>query len=557
MQSDPARPLPGDDAGTELGSGNGASASTSGSWTRTTINGRTVRGISHLASALPTPTIAVVSKRSDDVTPTDEAFIAPRAKAGIQILIIEADRPLRTGCASVLAAEGYDVTVESRGDNALELIKRRAYDIILLHLGTRPIPATQLLLTALQQHPRTIVIAMSDRPSVRASVEILTAGAWDYLPEPFSSTHLQVLVGRAAHAVVTARETRDTRLRMLKENGNSEKILLLGVAPAFRQAVALARKVAATDASVMIYGESGTGKELIAQFIHHHSQRAGRRLVAINCAALPEPLLESEMFGHRRGAFTGADRDKPGLLETANGGTLFLDELTEMSQRLQAKLLRVIQDGVVRRVGSERDDALVDVRFVSAMNRDPQEAVDTGVLREDLFYRLRVVPIVLPALRQRPEDIPLLASHFLTQYWQEHRPRCDRTPVLTDAAIDFLQAQPWRGNVRELQNVIEHLTVLAEPGQEIEPAHIPLGHAPCTEETTSINGVVPSRVFGEPYHVAKEKFFAHFQEAYMSRLIARASGNFSKAARLADIDRTTLYRFMEKHGLLRDALAEQ
>ncbi len=502
------------------------------------------------------PNISVVSEKSNDVAPIDQAFIAPRAKANIQVLIIEADRPLRTGCASVLAAEGYDVTVESGGDSALELIRRRPYDIILLDLATRPIPATQLLLTALQQHPRTIIIAMSDRPSVRSSVEILAAGAWDYLPEPFSSTHLQVLVGRAAHAVVTARETRDVRLRMLKENGNSEKILLLGVAPAFRQAVALARKVAATDASVMICGESGTGKELIAQFIHHHSPRAGRRLVPVNCAALPEPLLESEMFGHRKGAFTGADRDKPGLLETANGGTLFLDELTEMSQRLQAKLLRVIQDGVLRRVGSERDDAMVDVRFVSAMNRDPQEAVNAGVLREDLFYRLRVVPIMLPALRQRPEDIPLLATHFLTHYWQEHRPRCDRPPVFTDAAIDFLQAQPWRGNVRELQTVIEHLTVLSEPGQEIEPAHIPVASPPTAEDAMPGSCGLPARVFSEPYHVAKDKCLAHFQEAYMSRLIARAAGNFSKAARIAEIDRTTLYRFMEKHDLLRDALVE-
>ncbi len=182
----------------------------------------------------------------------------------------------------------------------------------------------------------------------------------------------------------------------------------------------------------MISGESGTGKELIAQFIHRHSRRASRKLVPINCAALPEPLLESEMFGHRKGAFTGADRDKPGLLETANGGTLFLDELTEMSHPLQAKLLRVLQDGVVRRVGSEQQDAVVDVRFISATNREPQEAVNAGVLREDLFYRLRVVPIKLPPLRKRLEDIPLLANHFLAHYWERHRPAGDAPPKLTE-----------------------------------------------------------------------------------------------------------------------------
>ena len=398
---------------------------------------------------------------------------------------------------------------------------------------------------------------MSDRPSVRDGVDFLSAGCWDYLPQPFSATHLEVLIGRAAHAIVTARETRDARLRLLKESGHSEKILLLGVAPTFRRAIALARKVAATDASVMLSGESGTGKELIAQFIHHHSRRAEKRLVAINCAALPEPLLESELFGHRKGAFTGADRDKPGLFESANGGTLFLDELTEMSQRLQAKLLRVIQDGVVRRVGSERDDAVVDVRFVSATNRDPEEAVKAGVLREDLFYRLRVVPIKLPSLRQRPEDIPLLATHFLAHYWQEHRGPGDRQPVLTDAAIEFLQTRSWRGNVRELQNVIEHLTVLVEPGQEIGPEHIPLEKAAADDDPTPLlHGGFSARLLAEPYHAAKDKLLAHFQDAYMSRLIARAAGNFSKAARLADIDRTTLYRFMEKHGLLRDAFGD-
>ena len=194
----------------------------------------------------------------------------------------------------------------------------------------------------------------------------------------------------------------------------------------------------------------------------------------INCAALPEPLLESEMFGHRKGAFTGADRDKPGLLETANGGTLFLDELTEMPLPLQAKLLRVIQDGVVRRVGSEQQDAVVDVRFISATNRDPQEAVEQGVLREDLFYRLRVVPIKLPPLRKRPEDIPLLANHFLTYYWHRHRQMGDRRPAAQRGERAFLRSRPWRGNVRELQNVIEHVAVLAEPDQLIQPNDIPL-----------------------------------------------------------------------------------
>jgi transcriptional regulator with PAS, ATPase and Fis domain len=335
----------------------------------------------------------------------------------------------------------------------------------------------------------------------------------------------------------------------MKQNGHSDKIALIGISPLFRQAVDLARKVAGTDASVFISGESGTGKEVIAQFIHQNSRRAGRALVPINCAALPEPLLESEMFGHRKGAFTGADRDKPGLLETANGGTLFLDELTEMTMPLQAKLLRVVQDGVVRRVGSEQQDAVVDVRFISATNREPQEAVDTGVLRGDLFYRLRVVPIKLPPLRKRPEDIPLLANHFLTVYWHRHRQMGDRIPRLSEASIGFLRSRPWRGNVRELQNVIEHVAVLAEPDQTIQPNDIPVYD---DGVDWPAEGAVSAGVMDEAYHSAKDRVVAQFEKEYLSRLVTRAGGNMSKAARLASIDRTTLYRLMDKHAFHRD-----
>jgi transcriptional regulator with PAS, ATPase and Fis domain len=349
--------------------------------------------------------------------------------------------------------------------------------------------------------------------------------------------------------VMMSREAQDLRIQLMKQNGHSDKIALIGISPLFRQAVELARKVAATDASVFISGESGTGKEVIAQFIHQNSRRSARALVPINCAALPEPLLESEMFGHRKGAFTGADRDKPGLLETANGGTLFLDELTEMSMPLQAKLLRVIQDGVVRRVGSEQQDAVVDVRFVSATNREPQEAVDSGVLRGDLFYRLRVVPIKLPPLRKRPEDIPLLANHFLTFYWQRHRQMGDRVPRLSEASIGFLRSRPWRGNVRELQNVIEHVAVLVEPDQIIQPNDIPVYDDSAEWPADS---VVSAGVMDEAYHTAKDRVVAQFEQEYLTRLVTRAGGNMSKAARLASIDRTTLYRLMDKHAFHRD-----
>ncbi|MBL0169352.1 MAG: sigma-54-dependent Fis family transcriptional regulator [Gemmatimonadaceae bacterium] len=346
----------------------------------------------------------------------------PDRGTGLRILVVDDDRTLREGCASVLQMDGHAVTSSGRGEEALELVRRRRFDIVLVDLYMSPVTGMEILKAAVEAHKGIIVVVMTGNPSVASSIEALRAGAWDYLPKPFSASHLQVLVGRAAHAVNSAKDTREIKPSLVTQSGSGEAMSLLGVSPSFRKAVDLAQKVAGTDASVMISGESGTGKEMIAQFIHKHSRRTNRKLVPINCAALPENLLESEMFGYRKGAFTGADRDKPGLLEVANGGTLFLDELTEMTMPLQAKLLRVLQDGVVRRLGSETQDAVVDVRFISATNRDPQEAVQQGILREDLFYRLRVVPIKLPPLRKRLEDIPLLAEFFLTRSWERHRP---------------------------------------------------------------------------------------------------------------------------------------
>src|SRR5216683_585141 len=314
------------------------------------------------------------------------------------------------------------------------------------------------------------ILVVDDEHTLRENcAAVLRQGAFDYLPKPFSASHLQVLIGRAVHTLLVARETREQQDTFGRAQVHSDKPILLGTAPAFRRAIELARKVAPTDASVFITGESGSGKEIIAQFIHHHSRRSSRPFIAVNCAALPEGLLESEMFGHRKGAFTGAVRDKPGLLEAAHGGTLFLDELVEMPRSIQAKLLRVIQDGVVRRVGSETTDAIVNVRFIAATNGDPEAAVNAGDMREDLYYRLRVVPINVPALRERPEDIPLLADYFLSTYWVRHRRKGAPFPRLTNAALRALCSYSWRGNARELQNVIEHVAVVVEPGAEIWP----------------------------------------------------------------------------------------
>src|SRR5437016_7381347 len=313
-------------------------------------------------------------------------------KARVRILIVDDEHTLRESCASVLRQEGYDVTVSGRGQEALDLLKRRAFDIVLADLYLPQVGGLALLRAALATNRDTIVIVMTGNPSVDSSVEALRQGAFDYLPKPFSATHLQVLIGRAVHTLLVARETRDQQAELERRHVHSDKITLLGTAPAFRRAIELARKVAPTDASVFITGESGSGKEMIAQFIHHHSRRSSRPFVASHFAALAEVLAESETLRVRMWGFTGAVRDKPGLLEAANGGTLFLDELIEMSKPIQAKLLRVIQDGVVRRVGGGPKDAGWKWGLFAPPNIDPEAAVKAGTLREDLYYRLGVFP---------------------------------------------------------------------------------------------------------------------------------------------------------------------
>ena len=479
--------------------------------------------------------------------------IKPQVKAGIRFLIVDDDRTLRESCANLLQLDGYQVSVTGRGHEALELLRHRRFDIVLLDLYMSDVTGYELLRVAMETSPETLVIMMTGNPSVASSVEALRLGAWDYLPKPFSATHFQILIGRAVHTVSVAHESKQQQADFAREHGNSDRVQVLGVSPIFRRSIDLARRVAPTDASVFITGASGSGKELIAQFIHAHSRRSSKPLVAINCAALPEALLESEMFGHCKGAFTGAVRDKAGLLETANGGTLFLDELLEMSKPTQAKLLRVIQDGVVRRVGSETTDAVVNVRFIAATNGDPEEAVKAGTLREDLYYRLRVVPIYVPRLQHRPEDIALLANHFLNYYWRAHREPKSALPTLSESAQRALRSHPWPGNVRELQNVIEHAVVLLEPGAELRAEDLPFTR---NDGGLGENGggalspAVPMPV-EETYHVARERLLAEFERRYLTWLVAQAGNNISKAARIAAVDRTTLYRLMERHGLQR------
>ncbi len=470
----------------------------------------------------------------------------------IEVLVVDDEHSLRESCASILRTEGFNVSVCGRGDEALDLLKRRRFDILLVDIYMNPISGLDILDAVHESWPETLVILMTGKPSVESNVQGLRSGAFDYLVKPFSASHLHVVIGSAAQAILAARAAAEqTSSDDAEEDrvAHSDTITLLGRSAAFHKVIELARKVASTNASVFLTGESGTGKEVIAQFIHTQSRRSDRALVAMNCAAMPEALLESEMFGHVAGAFTGATRDKEGLLEVAHMGTMFLDELTEMPLTVQAKLLRVLQDGVVRRVGSTKVDATVNVRFIAATNQDPGEAVAQGMLRKDLHFRLRVVPIHIPPLRERTDDIPVLAEHFLERFWKEHRAPGEPKPEFSAEAMESLRRRAWRGNVRELRNVVEHAVVMLEPDSVVQPEDLPSFAEPTVGET-----VYDASLAGETYHTARERVLRDFEQFYLRHIVREAHGNISDAARMADVDRTTLYRLMEKHGTERQNL---
>ena len=461
-----------------------------------------------------------------------------QAEVPISVLIVDDEELLVKSCGQILSSEGYAVQTENRGRNALDAVRRHRPDIVLTDLMLPDMDGLSLLKEIKKLAPETLVVMITGFATVDSSVEAIRAGAYDYIPKPFTATQLRILIGRAAQQVQLVRDNAQLR-DQLKKHYSFENII--GTSDSIQKVFSVVSRVAPTDASVFVSGESGTGKELIARAIHANSRRSGRAFMAINCAALPDHLLESELFGHEKGSFTGADTLRRGLLEVASGGTFFLDEISEMSMDLQAKLLRVIQERRIRRVGGEAEIP-IDVRWVSATNRDPEQAVRDGNLRQDLLYRLNVVPVRLPPLRQRREDIPALAQHFLRRYAEEY----ERANVrFTPEALRILTDYQWPGNVRELQNVVERIVSLCLPGQEIGAADMP------EELSMTPVGGRPAVSYSadQPFHDAKTDAVTAFEKEYLRDLLQRHNGNISQAARTAGIDRKTIHRMLTKYDL--------
>jgi DNA-binding NtrC family response regulator len=384
---------------------------------------------------------------------------------GERVLIVEDDPSTRTGLAELVQAWGFQTDEASDGEEGLRKVTSFRPAIIVSDLVMPRMGGHELLRTLKDQLSDITFILLTAQGTIESAVEAIKDGAYDYLSKPVDPQRLRILLQKAVERQETLREVRLLR-RQLREQGSFGRIV--GNSPGIRSLYRVIEQAAPTAASVLVWGESGTGKELVAQTVHELSPRATFPFVAINCAAIPETLLESEIFGHEKGAFTGAHDRRTGVFELAHRGTLFLDEIAEMMPATQVKLLRVLQERTFRRLGG-RQEQTVDVRVIAATNRDPTEAVRDGKLREDLYYRLNVFTIDLPPLRDRRADIPLLVQTFLNEFNTRNN---KSVRAVDQEAMYLLERYPWPGNIRELRNVIERATILAE-GDFIEARHLP------------------------------------------------------------------------------------
>jgi DNA-binding NtrC family response regulator len=452
-----------------------------------------------------------------------------------RILVVEDEQAIQLALSGLLRRQGYQVEVAGSGQEALRKLDDTSFDLVLTDLALgRGLSGMDVLRRAKELRPETLVVMITAHGSEQIAVEAMKAGAEDYVPKPFDNDEIRLVVQRALERTRLQRENRLLLEQVQRQYGFEN---LIGTGPAMRRVFETLQKVAETDLTVLIRGESGTGKELVAQALHQRSGRRGRPFVAVNCAAISPELVESELFGHEKGAFTGADARRQGRFEAADGGTIFLDEIGDMAPATQAKVLRVLQERSFERVGGNQP-LQVDVRVVAATHRNLEEEVAQERFREDLYYRLKVVEIDLPPLRERREDIPALAQRFLEQVTE----RLGREPrPIGEAALARLVRHRWPGNVRELQNVIEQAAVLAS-GPEIAEDDL---HLPDAEGGPA--AAAESRALG--FSEAKKSVVEEFERRYLLDALRRNDGNVSRTAEAIGMVRQSLQQKIRDLGL--------
>ena len=460
------------------------------------------------------------------------------------VLIVDDEPDMVENCARILKREGYECLAANDGRRALEILESARPDLLLTDLKMPELDGMALLRRAHEVDPALPVIMITAFASIESAVAAVKEGAFDYLPKTFSVDQLRVAVERGVRHRSLQVENRNLRAQLQQMLGLDN---IIGRSPAMTQVFELVKKAARSEANILVLGESGTGKELIARAVHANSPRASQPFIPVDCASLPEQLLESELFGHEKGAFTGAIKTKPGLIEMAHRGTLFLDEIGDIALGLQSKLLRTIQERQVRRVGAT-SFINVDVRVVSATNRDLREAVTRGQFREDLYYRVNVIALPLPPLRERAGDVTLLAHAFLKKYGH------GRITGFEDDTLAALEAYAWPGNVRELQNIVERACALAD-GDLIRRRDLPdyvLARESLRTATSAGAGDADPRLTstdGLSLTEARDRWLTVLEANYLRDLLDRHDGNISAAAKTAGIDRKTFHRLVVKHRI--------
>ncbi len=440
-------------------------------------------------------------------------------------------------CQRILEEEGYEVEIALSGKEAFKKMKENPFDIVITDLKMPEIDGMEVLKKFRKEYPDAVVIMITGYGTVQSAVEAMKLGAFDYIPKPFTPDEVLVVVNKAI-------EKRDLLLeniyyrRELQEKYGFHNIV--GKSKRMLEIYRIISKVAMTDSTVLIYGQSGTGKELIARAIHYNSSRQDRQFVPVDCAVLSENLLESELFGHVKGSFTGAITTKPGLFEVADGGTVFLDEVGNISLTIQAKLLRVLQEGEFTPVGGTKAKK-VDIRLIAATNKDLEKMIKEGTFREDIYYRLNIVPIYIPPLKERREDIPMLAVHFLREYAEETG---KTIKGLTPEAIEKLTIYPWPGNVRELENVIERTVVMMDE-EMVRPEHIAL---PGQKEKEGSDDYVPmtSEELKQVKKRLREKVVEDIERTFVLNALERHNWNVTRAAEEVGMLRPNFQALMKK-----------